>query len=288
MMRTIEQSWRAALLLSFLAATVSAQQPAASPAGSPPPIQILLATGQTVETTSVRRDRDMVMARIEVGGSTGEVGYQAGQIQRINFPEPRGIKRATELLSQGNAEQALQELNPLISFYSPFRDIEGSWWGPAALLKVSALAALGRDREAEPLAQEIQRTAKNPETARAANLRLASALISKRQFDKAAEICQEAIKASTEPGVLADAWVIQGNLHSAQKEWAEALLAYLRVPVFYPAQKLHLPEALLGAGRAYRRLEDLERAKRSFNDLIAMFPKSSEAALAQTELKRIK
>jgi TolA-binding protein len=87
--------------------------------------------------------------------------------------------------------------------------------------------------------------------------------------------------------VLADAWVTKGNLLLAQKQWDEALLAFLRVPVFYREEKLFLPPALLGTGRAYRRLDDFDRAKKTFNELIATFPKSAEAALAQTEVQKL-
>ena len=149
------------------------------------------------------------------------------------------------------------------------------------------LAALQRDAEAQPLAVEIQKNSTDPEVARAANLRIAASLVKKLEYEKAAEICDAAIKESTRPDVLADAWVTKGNLLLAQKEWDSALLAFLRVPVFYRDEKLFMPPAMLGSARAYRRLEDLERAKKSLNDLIATFPQSAEAALAKTELQKL-
>lgn len=248
---------------------------------------ILLKNGQQVETRGVARSGDKVMAKIEVGGTAGQAGYDISGIARIQFPEPRGLRAGAELLSQGQPEKALAELTPIINFYAPFKDIPGAWWSAAAVTKVSALAALQRDAEAQTLAQEIQKNTSDPEIARAANLRIAAALVEKLEFEKAAEICDAAIKESTRPDVLADAWVTKGNLLLAQKEWDSALLAFLRVPVFYEGEKLHMPPALLGSARAYRRLDDLERAKKSLNDLIAAFPKSAEAALAQAELRKL-
>ncbi len=248
---------------------------------------IVLKTGQQVETRGIARRGDKIMGRIEVGGTAGEVGYDASAIARIQFPEPRGIRAAQEFLSQGQPEKALAEVTPIINYYAPFKDIPGAWWSAAAVIKVSALAALQRDAEAEPLAREIQKSAADPETARAANLRIAAAFVQKMEWEKAAQICDDAIKQSTRPDVLADAWVTKGNLLLAQKEWDSALLAYLRVPVFYPEEKLFMPPALLGSARAYRRLDDLERARKSLSDLIATFPKSAEAALAQKELQKL-
>lgn len=248
---------------------------------------ITLKTGQTVETKGVRRDGDMIMGKIEVGGASGEIGHQVAAIAKIDFPEPRAIRSAADLLSQGQPEKALAEVEPVIIYYAPFRDIGGAWWAQAAMIKVSALAALQRDAEADPLLREIQKITPDPETVRAVNLRIAASLVRKQDYEKAAEICDAAIKESARPDVLADAWVTKGNILLAQKEWDAALLAFLRVPVFYRDEKLFVPPALLGSARAYRRLEDLDRAKRSLNDLTKDFPKSAEAAIAQTELQKL-
>jgi len=248
---------------------------------------ILLKSGQRVETRGVRRSGDMIMGKIEVAGSAGEIGHLISAIAKIEFPEPKAIKDASELLTQGQAEKALAEINPVVAFYEPLRDIPGAWWAPAAVIKVSALAALQRDKEAEPLALLIQKTATDPETARAANLRIAASLVARQEYDKAAQICDAAVKESTRADVLADAWVTKGNLLLAQKQWDAALLAFLRVPVFYRDEKMFMPPALLGSARSYRRLEDLDRAKRSLHDLITAFPKSAEAAVAQTEVQKL-
>ena len=248
---------------------------------------IVLKTGQRVETQGLRRSGDKVMGKVEVGGTTGEVGHDVTTIAKIEFPEPRGIKRAAEFLSQGEPEKALADINPIISFYESFRDIPGAWWAPAAIIKVSALAALQRDAEAEPLAAMIQRNSADPETARAANLRIASSLVKRQEYDKAAQLVDAAIKDSTRSDILADAWVTKGNVLLAQKQWDAALLAFLRVPVFYRDEKLHMPPALLGSARAYRFLEDKERARKTLDELVAAFPKSVEAAAAKTELQKL-
>ena len=65
-----------------------------------------------------------------------------------------------------------------------------------------------------------------------------------------------------------------------------AVLAYLHVPVFYEDEKLWMPPALLGSARAFRGLADLERAKKSLNDLTAQYPKSAQAEVARKELEK--
>jgi tetratricopeptide (TPR) repeat protein len=248
---------------------------------------ILLQTGQKIETQGVRRDGEMVMGKVQVGTGSGEVGYHLAQITKVEFPEPGALKKASDLLVQGQPDKALAEINPVVAYYTSFKDVPGNWWAQSALIKVSALAAQQKEKEAEALAVEIEKSAKDQDMARAAQLRLVGALVRGNQLDKALAISDAALKSSTDPTTIANAWIAKGDTLLAQKDWDEALMAYLHVPIFYQDQKLFQPAALLGSGRAYRRLNDKDRAKKTFNDLIAAFPQSAEAAAAQTELKKL-
>jgi tetratricopeptide (TPR) repeat protein len=249
---------------------------------------ITLKSGQRVETLGLRRERDVVMGKVQVGTGSGEVGYNVSQIAKIEFPQPAALKTALDLLGQRQPEKALIEINRVVSYYEPFKDVPGGWWSQAALIKISVLAALHKDADAEALAALIQKTVTDPNTVRAVQVRLSSGLIRKKDFEKAIEICDAAIKESTDPEVLADAWIHKGDALAGMKDWDEALLAYLHVPVFYHTQTTYLPPALLGSARAYARLEDAARARRSFDDLIAAYPNSPEAAAAKTDLQKIK
>lgn len=248
---------------------------------------VLLKTGQTVEAQGIRREGEIIMAQVQVGSGSGEVGYHVNQIAKVEFPEPAALKTASQSLGRGDAQKALTEINSVVAYYAQFKDVPGSWWAQAALIKVSALAALQRQPEAELLASDIQKSVVDPETARAAQLRLVPSLVRKNNFEKALAICEEAIKNSQDETTLANAWTAKGDALLAQKTADEALMAYLHVPVFYYEAKQFMPAALLGSARAYRRLDDVDHAKRTLNELIASYPQSAEAAAAQTELKKL-
>ena len=262
------------LILLLLAASSSSAQ------------TITLQTGQKIETQGIRRDGDMVMGKVQVGTSSGEVGYHLAQIAKVEFPEPVALKTASDLLVQGQSDKALAEINSVITYYAPFKDVPGNWWAQAALIKVSVLAAQQHQKEAETLATEIEKSAKDPDTARAAQLRLVGNLIRHDETEKALSICDATLKSSTDSTTLANAWVAKADALFAQKDWDEALLAYLHVPVFYPDEKIFQAAALLGSARAYRRLNDADRAKRALNQLLTAFPQSAEASAARTELKK--
>ena len=248
---------------------------------------VVLTTGQKIDALGVRREGDMVLAKVQVGTGSGEVGYHLAQIAKIEFPEPRGVKEAADLLSRGQPDKALSEINQVVSYYEPFKEVNGSWWSQAALIKVAALGALQRDTEAELLAAQIEKSVADPETALAARLRLAAALIRKQEFEKAEKICDSAIKESSRPEILAEAWIRKGDLFFAQRKWDDALIAYLHVPVFYRDERSLMPAALFGSARSYARLDQNDRARKSLTELIQMFPKSAEATAAQTEIQKM-
>src|SRR5262249_24386058 len=153
--------------------------------------------------------------------------------------------------------------------------------------KVSALSGMQLDKEAEKLGEEIRKHVTDPETSRVAQLQLTIGLIRTEQYDKALQICDQVLKGSTKPEVLAEAWVRKGDAFLAQRKFDSAALAFLHVPVFYEDEKLWLPPALVGSGKAFRGLDDLEHAKKSFADLITQFPKSSQVEIARVELKKL-
>jgi len=248
---------------------------------------ILLKTGQTIETRGVRRSGDMVMGKVQVGASSGEVGYQTATISKIDFPEPPQLKTTAAFLSQGQSARALAEIEPIVKYYGPFRDLPGNWWAQGALLKVSALSGMQLDKQAEALGDEIRRSVTDPETVRAAQLQLVAGLVRKEDYAKALLLCDSVIKEGAKPGVLAEAWVRKGDALLAQRQWDGAALAYLHVPVFYEHEKPWMPPALLGSARAFRGLEDWERAKRSLHDLTSEYPKSAQAEIARAELQKL-
>src|SRR5437868_5501746 len=86
---------------------------------------ITLQTGQKIETQGVRRDGDMVMGKVQVGTGSGEVGYHLAQIAKVEFPEPAALKSASEFLVQGQPDKALAEINPVVAYYGPFKDVPG-------------------------------------------------------------------------------------------------------------------------------------------------------------------
>jgi tetratricopeptide (TPR) repeat protein len=254
---------------------------------------IHLKDGRVVTSKSLRRQGDIIMATQEIAGTKGqpatkgEVGYPVATIEKIDFPEPVQLRAATELLTQGRAAEAVAQVDVALRYYEGFRDAPGSWWADLALLKTRALVSEGHDTDADVLVDQIARMANDPETVRAARVQVAAGMARHGDHARALELCEAVIKESTNPQTLAAAAISKGESHLGLKQWEDALLSFLQIPVFHPEMKLLLPSALLGAGRAYFGIQDLPRAKETLDDLIKNFGATAEAAAAKTELEKI-
>ena len=260
-------------------------------AASAPGQNITMKDGKIIVTKGVRRRGDIIMATVDLpavqpgqAAAAGELGYPLAQIAKIDFPEPAQLKASVDLITVGKAAAALAGLEPVLRYYETFRDAPGSWWAEASLLKMEALASLGREEEAEDVAANLAHSATDPETMRAANTYLAAGLARRGDVAKAQDIYNAILREATRPQTIAKASVDQGQIHLVRKEWEGALLCFLQVPVFYPEEKVLMPRVLLGCGRAYAGMKDFARARAALEDLTTRFGATPEAGKGRAEL----
>ncbi len=255
---------------------------------------IVMKDGKTIIAKSLRRSGDTIMATIEISAATGEkqaqtgeVGYALSQISRLDYPEPGQLRTVPELILAGRMPEALAQIEPVVKFYESFRDAPGSWWSEAAMLKVEALQATGNYKDSEPLIDSLARSVSDPETVRAAKVFIAAGMTRRGEHAKAVEIFDAVLKDATKPLTIATASVNKGQSHLALKQYESALIAFLQVPVFYPNQKLLVPQALLGSAKAYYGMDDLVRAKATLDELLKDYGASAQAAEAKAELAKV-
>ncbi len=266
----------------------------ADPAGAQ---NLLLKDGKTIITKGLRRQGDTIMATVETAvpasgaeaakNVTGEIGFQLSLIAKLDFPEPAQLQTVPELIATGKMAEALAQIEPVVRFYGGFRDAPGSWWVDAVLLKIEALQAMGNFKEADPLIDNLSRAVTEPEAVRTAKVFVAAQATRRGEHAKAVKLFEEVLKDTTKPATLAVVAVNLGQSQLALKQYDSALLSFLQIPVFYPRQKMLLPQALLGSGRAYFGLEDLPHAKAALDELLKDHPTSPQAAAARAELEKI-
>jgi tetratricopeptide (TPR) repeat protein len=261
-------------LLTFILAGLS----------SAPAQTLLLKNGNSVPANELVRNGDMIMVAVKTStGGTGRVGYHISDVAELNLPVPDALKYAAEHVANGDFAHALAQIGPVVAYQKTIRDIPGNWWAKSALLEVSALIGLNRSADATALVTEISDFSKDPEILVSAKLQIA--LTTKFDDPQQALAAYDAIiSQSSDPGTLSRAWIAEGDIHFAQHEFDEALLAYLTVTVFYPEHNPLIPKALWDSGQSYAKLKDATNATKTYQALISNYPDSPEAALAKAEL----
>ncbi len=247
---------------------------------------VILKDGRTVEGINLRRSGATIMTAVKAGTGQGELGIPANTIARIEFQEPPQIAAVANLLAQGKVAEGLPLIEQVMAQQAPFKDIPGNRWAQAAILKITLLMSLGREREAEPVINDLIRYEADPEAVLIAKLKQAE-ILSKKDPAKALPVFTGLLQETIRPEILAELWLNIGNARLAGQEYQPALLAYLHLPVFFPQQTLLVPAALLGSSRAYVGLDDLPRAKRALDELLRDYPNAPQAASARTELPQI-
>jgi tetratricopeptide (TPR) repeat protein len=276
-----------ALLLAaatMIAIPARAQTPASTPAAGATIVR--LTNGTEISSDRVRRNGSNIAVTVVVTAGRTETQYPASAVARIDFPQPAGIARAEAALASKDAKTALAAITPVISQQAAFRDIPGNWWARAVAVQVKALAEAGRYDDAERELEALAKTA-SPEELRPARLEVAKGWAVQGKLSKALPIFDEVIAQSKDKGVVARAWISKGDASLAAKDYDAALLSYLRIPIFYSDDKALMPVALLGAGRAFARVEEPGKARESFEKVVSDYPNSTSAAAAKKELDKL-
>jgi TolA-binding protein len=275
------------LLSAVLLVSARAQTPvpaSAAPAGSN---IVHLKDGRTLASADLKRSGANIMITVSLGvAGKSQMSFPLTNVASIEFAEPLGIRAASDLLNQGKAAPALALIAPVVAQQSAFQDIPGNYWARAATIQLAALVDLGRLAEAEALAAAIG-AKEGPEPTLEARLQIALGWAKSGDYAKAGKVFEEVIEKSTRPSTLAKAWLYKGQGQLAAEDYEEALLSFLRVPIFYSDQKAVLPAALLGSARAYAGLGDVGHERETLEQLIAQYPNSPEATTAKPMLKRL-
>jgi len=247
---------------------------------------ILLKSGAKVSAEGLARKEDMLTVSVKTStGSMGTVSYNVADVAELDLPVPPEIASAPGLIAQGHADQALAQISPVVDFQQTVRDIPGNDWARTALVKCAALTALNRGADAASLLKEIAGYSKDPEIQLASKLQLVL-LQSPKDPTEALAAYDAIIHQSFDPKTLTQAWIAEGDVHLAEHEFDEALLAYLTVPVFFPDHNPQMPRALWGVAQSYAKLKDASNQEKTLRQLVAQYPDAPEASLAKAELMK--
>ena len=247
--------------------------------------EIILRDGRILQAKEMRRNEDNLVVALD--GSGSELTIAVSQIDRISFPVQAQLAESAELLVAGKEDDAIAKIEAVVNQQVDFRDIAGNHWTDAALTLAYALNHQGRGLEAQGITEKVSKSSDGGETLHGASVQSAFILLGRNDDSHARELVEQVLRESRRNGNRAGAFLIKGECLRREQKWEDSLLCFLQVPVFYPEEKILLPPALLGKGRALLGLEDLPGAREAFEELRSSYPGSSEAKLATQELERV-
>jgi len=157
------------------------------------------------------------------------------------------------------------------------------WTFRAEMVKADMRAAQKKLDEAQKLLANItQRAAKaHPDIANAASLRRSDCLVSAKRYKEARTILDVLGRQGSSNELRATAYNKLGDCLLAQKEYREALLAYLRVVVLFFKVKDQHAKALYWAAKCFEKRAESNRAKELYKELTSKYPESPWTALAK-------
>ena len=222
----------------------------------------------------------LIEERPIAGGGTMEIPHAISKLAQIDFPEPEELVRANALLADGKAAEAGIAADKVMREFEKFRSIKGSYWAPAALVRIQALSASNRVPEARKRVDELKTASDDPDAVFEGRLAVIDGQIKFKQFD-AAQKELDAMLTQVKGAPAARMWLLRGDINAAQGKFDAALLCYLRIPTIYPTIVELQPRAYMGAISIYNKNAERDSVRVMCEELISEYPASPEAAQAQ-------
>lgn len=230
------------------------------------------------------------------GGIEVTLTRKLSEVTEVAWPMPARLKEAQANVNRGEPAKALDNVEAVLKFFEPIKNVPGSWWTKASIVKLDALDRLENDAAIGAFLDNLEKNddGSNPELGTKIKLARLMQRARRGEHDTVITDAADLITKLDDPDVLARLHLVKGGSLLATKKYEAAMNTYLRVPVFYGSQAEHLPKALLGAARAFRGMDSPatkeqhleEISNRYLRDLIATYPVSKEAEEAKKLLPK--
>ena len=241
------------------------------------------ADGRKASLPEARIQGASIVVPLKLSGTedgSAEQTIPISQILRMDWPVPPAIAKAETDLKAGEPAAALKKIDEILAAQDSFRNTPGSWWTKGAVVKAVALARLGKSVEADALLDRMRRAKASSDDISRVEIATIEQLIASGKTDLANSRLAAIQGSATNDSSLAAITLIQAHILERSGKAEQALLTYLRIPVFYPDEDEQMPAALLGAIRAYKKLGDDLHAATTLQTLTTRYPDSPEAAQA--------
>jgi tetratricopeptide (TPR) repeat protein len=245
---------------------------------------IVLKDGNRVFSSEFSIQDGKIVRTIQIGEQKATSILDKRNIDSLEWPYPAELTESSDLLAKGKTEEAIAVLKKGRDFFEHFEGIEGNWYIDIYFAYIEALNQGGKFDEVVKSLPSLR--ALKLTDAQKMRLRIIQLDIERQTTSDYAAIIVEAqgiLKETDDSAIGASLWAIIADVHTRKKEWEKALLAYLRIPVFYGTQMQRVPEAELNAAKTLVKMKRYEDASAFLARIVDSYPGSPVAESAAKE-----
>ena len=245
---------------------------------------IVLKDGNRIFSSEFSLQEGKIIRTIQIGEQKATSIVDKKNIDSLEWPYPAELTESADLLAKGKTEEAIAVLKKGRDFFENFEGIEGNWYVDVYFAYIEALNQGGKFDDVVkslPALRALKLT-----DAQKMRLRIIQLDIERQTTSDYVAIIGEAqsiLKETDDSAIGASLWNIIADVHSRKKEWEKALLAYLRIPVFYGTQVQRVPEAELNAAKILVKMRRYEDAAAFLARIVDSYPGSQVAEAATKE-----
>ena len=144
--------------------------------------------GRTVPLSDARIKGSNIIISLKIEGAPAEsanLTLPISSLSRIDWATPSAIAEAEADLNADKPAEALKKIDAIINEQEALREIPGSWWSKAAVVKAIALARMGKDIDADVMIERMRRAKADPGDISRVDLAVITELIAAGKIDQA-------------------------------------------------------------------------------------------------------
>jgi tetratricopeptide (TPR) repeat protein len=250
---------------------------------------IILKDGSRIPQSEFTVEGDKIIRTILLGeNKTATTQLPKQNIASLDWSDVTELTEARSLLTEGKTEEAVAVLAKAKTFFETFETFPGNPYSEVFFTYVETLSQAGKFEETIKLIPQLK--ALKLTDSQKMKLRIIQLDIDRQTSSEYTSILADAESILTETddsGVGAAIWTIIADIHARKKEWEKALMAYLRIPVFYGTQLQRVQDAELKAGQMLAKMKRFADAQIVFKRIEETYPGSAVAQAAAKELAPI-
>lgn len=245
---------------------------------------LVLKDGSKIFSNEFALEGGKIIRTLKIGDNVAKSEVSMKNIESLEWPYPVELTDSSDLLAKGKVEEAIAILLKGKDFFEVFKEVEGNWYADIFFAYVEALNQGGKFDDVlkiMPMLRALKLT-----DAQKMRLRIITLDIDRKTSSDYITIIAEAesiLKETDDSAIGASIWNIVADVHIKKKEFEKALLAYLRIPVFYGTQVQKVPEAEFNAATTLVKMRRFEDATAFFGRVIEAYPGSQVAERATKE-----